>query len=468
MKADTAPPDGHPLQPALDRARALARNGEDEAAKQLYVTLIGHDPTHRDALVELGALALASNHLAAARTAYGQAVHHHPADPVALTGLANLLADEDPPTARRLYARALQTDPNYPPAHQGLARLLADAGEHEAAAPHWQRGFRNHAVHPSRHRGPAGRSRLLLLTAARGGNIPTRHWIDEARFAVTALYADFHDAGAGLPPHDLLLNAIGDADLVPEALTAAERLAAGSPAPVINSPALVRRTGRAANAARLAVIPHLRAAAIRTIHRARPPDPATLRYPVLVRAPGFHTGRHFLRVDRATDLAPALATLPGDELLLIDHLDARGPDGLSRKYRVMVISGALYPVHLAISPDWKVHYVTSAMAHDAAHRAEEQSFLTDPARVLGPRALAALHAVAATLALDYAGIDFALDPAGNVLLFEANATMVLNPPEPDPLWDYRRPAIGAALTAARRLLLDRVEERASSLPPATA
>jgi hypothetical protein len=30
--------------------------------------------------------------------------------------------------------------------------------------------------------------------------------------------------------------------------------------------------------------------------------------------------------------------------------------------------------------------------------------------------------------------------------------MVINPPEPDPIWDYRRPAIERALAAARALI----------------
>jgi hypothetical protein len=452
----------------LDRARALVREGRDDAAKHAYVEILRHDPTHRDALIELGALALASHHLAAARTAYAQAVRFHPADPIALTGLANLVADDDPAAARAHYRSALAASPAYPQAHQGLARLLADAGDHEAAAPHFHRGFHGHAIHRRRHLGPGPGVRLLLLTAARGGNIPTRHWLDERHFAVTAITADFHDAHAPLPPHDLLVNAIGDADLCEGALAAAERIAARSPAPIVNPPALVRLTGRAANAARLAAIPGLRVPRTRTIHRCALAAEAGPDFPVLLRAPGFHTGRHFLRVGNRADLAPALATLPGDELLLIEHLDARGPDGLARKYRVMFIAGAPYPVHLAISPDWKVHYVTSAMATDAAHRNAEQAFLANPEKTLGPRALAALHAVAATLALDYAGIDFALDPGGTVLLFEANATMVINPPEPGPLWDYRRPAIETALQAARRLLLDRTERAPSSFPAATA
>jgi hypothetical protein len=57
--------------------------------------------------------------------------------------------------------------------------------------------------------------------------------------------------------------------------------------------------------------------------------------------------------------------------------------------------------------------------------------------------------------LDYAGIDFGLSPSGALLLFEANATMVVNPPEPDPRWDYRRPAVERIFAAVRRLLLEK-------------
>jgi glutathione synthase/RimK-type ligase-like ATP-grasp enzyme len=32
------------------------------------------------------------------------------------------------------------------------------------------------------------------------------------------------------------------------------------------------------------------------------------------------------------------------------------------------------------------------------------------------------------LGLDYCGIDFGIDKKGNILLYEANSTMVINPP----------------------------------------
>ncbi len=59
------------------------------------------------------------------------------------------------------------------------------------------------------------------------------------------------------------------------------------------------------------------------------------------------------------------------------------------------------------------------------------------------------------MGLDYAGIDFGLARDGSVLLFEANATMNVFPPDADPKWDYRRPAIEKALEAARKMVLSR-------------
>src|ERR1022692_422997 len=111
------------------------------------------------------------------------------------------------------------------------------------------------------------------------------------------------------------------------------------------------------------------------------------------------------------------------------------------------------PLHVAISSQWKIHYFTAEMAERADHRAEDAEFLENMPGVLGPRATGALAQIQATLGLDYAGIDFGLSSAGDLLLFEANATMVVNPPEPDERWAYRRQAVERIFAAVRRMLL---------------
>ncbi len=121
----------------------------------------------------------------------------------------------------------------------------------------------------------------------------------------------------------------------------------------------------------------------------------------------------------------------------------------------MMIDGVLYPLHAAISHDWKIHYFSSEMGAREDLRREEAVFLNDMPSVLGPVTMAALNAICAELALDYAGIDFGLAPDGRLIFFEANATMVIFPPPEDPMWDYRRPALAAALQASKDLLVNR-------------
>ncbi len=447
---------------SLARARALLRAGEDEAAKNAYLAVLTSDPTHLNALTELGALAKANGYVAAARAAHAQAVRHHPREPVARVNLADLLVEDgDLDGARTHYLAALDAAPGFPEAHQGLARVLSALND-PAAEAHWQAGFRGHALFTWRYRGRGPGVKLLLLVSARGSNVPVRQWIDTSRFAVTGVYAEYLAAEEALPPHALIVNAIGDADCSGAALAAAAAICARSQAPVINPPAAVRATGRAANAARLrglegVVVPRM-AVLVRDALDPRALAAWGFGFPLLVRSPGFHTGQHFSLVRNEGELDAVAAELRGEEVLAIEYLDARGADGWVRKYRVMLIDGMMYPLHLAISADWKVHYFTAQMrAHDR-FRAEERGFLYDMRAVLGARAMAALGAIQATLGLDYAGVDFALRADGSVLLFEANATMALNPPDADPLWDYRRPAVEAAMAAATRMLERRSAE----------
>jgi aromatic-L-amino-acid/L-tryptophan decarboxylase len=448
----------------FERACLLAEMGRTADAKDAYLEILSREPSHGATLNNLGTLLYQTGYRTAAHTAYAQAVAKHPGDAMSRVNLANALRENGSlAEAREHYEIALRIEADHAEAHQGLANVLEDTGDLPGARRHRQLGFGSRPVVAVPYRGDRPPISLLLLAGCAGGNIPMRHFLDERIFQTFIIFVEFYDPTAPLPPHGMVFNAIGDADLAGGALAAAQSVLALTTAPVINPPAAVAATGRTEIAHRFADIPGVITSEAVTLPRAllAGSDAATtlarhgFEFPLLIRTPGFHSGRHFLRVEAIAELSAALGELPGEDLTVLRFLDARGADGKVRKYRVMLIDGGLYPLHVAISSRWKIHYFSADMANHPEHRAEDAEFLESMQTVLGPRAMAALGEIQSRLGLDYAGIDFGLSASGEILVFEANATMVVNPPEPDEKWAYRRPAFERIFTAMRRMLMRR-------------
>lgn len=441
----------------FERACALEDLGWSEDAAASYRGVLATDPDHAGALTNLGLMLLERDAPVAAEPFLARAAALRPDDPnvhvnlaLAATALGDLAA------ARRSYERALALDPAHAPAHQGLAQSYEDAGDAARAAAHWERAFAQPTCWVLPYRGSAPPVRVLLLVSARGGDLVTNLFLDDEIFATYLFAVETYRDGLPLPEHDVVWCAIGDADRAPAALACAAGIATASGRPLVNDPQRVAATGRVANARRFAHRAGLVVPRTARIARAQL-APASLsqrgwRFPLLLRSPGFHAGRNFVRVDTAEDLAGAVGGLPGSELLTIAFLEVRAGDGRVRKYRLLFVDGVAYPVHLAVGTDWKVHYFSAEMETNADARKEEQRFLDDPAATLGERAWSTLVALGAELGLDYAGVDFALDGHGNVVLFEANATMAVYPPPPGEQWAYRRPSVERVVAAVRRML----------------
>jgi TPR repeat len=448
----------------IEHAALLGALGRDAQARQAFVDILLRAPTHFSALNEFGNCLTSMGFIAAACRVYSEAIAHHPANPTGHVNLANLLLrGGDLAGARKHYEAALALDPDHPQAHQGLGAVHSGLGDRAGATSHFQKGFGSHAIATLPYRGSKPPLLLLLLVSSGGGNIPTASFLDDRIFLTSVIVADFLDPALPLPPHQLVFNSIGDADLCAPALAAAARLMDRTRAPILNDPSAVIKTGRIANAQRLRKVPGVvtpRIVALARAILAGPDGPAAISghgfaFPLLLRSPGFHTGHNFVKVESESDLATAAMSLPGDDLLAIEYLHARGKDGNARKYRVMMIDGHIYPLHLAISRQWKVHYFTSDMATQPDHRSEEAAFLGDMPNILGRKAVTALEAIARELGLDYGGVDFSLNDNGDVLLFEANATMVVSPPDPTERWAYRRAAVSRILDAVTKMILAR-------------
>jgi tetratricopeptide (TPR) repeat protein len=427
-------------------------------ARGAYKGVLARDSKHYGALMNLGTMLYIERRLPEALILYRAAVAARPHDASALVNLANLLSESDPAAAVAAYRQALVHDPDHPTANFGLAILLEAQGDGAGAREHRSRAFATPILRTTPATGSGDPLRILCLLAASGGNLVTTLLLDPQRIEVTALVAESYRAGMTLPPHDLILNAIGDAERAGDALDDAERIIAAAAQPVLNAPAPVRASARA-NVGRFGDIPGVIAPRTQLVPRADI-TPAGLAargftYPLLLRAPGYHHGEHFTLVRAAADVEAQLAPIPGAELLVIAYLDTRRAGSAdARKYRAFFIDYNVYPAHMAISGRWKVHYFSADM-NDDRHWAEERAYLTDMEAVIGTRAMTALRAIATRLGLDYAGIDFGLGADNSILLFETNATMAISLPPDDARAAYRRPPVDAMLAATERMFRSR-------------
>lgn len=444
------------------RACILWELGRSEEAEQEYREVLRREPMHFGALTKLG-IALRSSGLALeARELFEEAVRQHPQNPVGYVNLANALALVDSASAREHYETALRLKPDLAEAHQGLSSLLALLGEDEAAKRHRAIGFKGRSIATLRYRGAQKPIPVLLLRSTTGGNIDASALLDDRTFLIFEVFLDAHEPNAPLPSHQLVVNGIGDADRGFEALVAAEALRTA--APIVNPPSAVLATKRDESSRRFADVPGVIVPKIALLpHRVLSGPQAQdvleehgFRYPFLMRSPGHHLGQHFLKVDAADRLVESVKRLPGRELYVVEYLDARWPDGYVRKYRVMCIGGKLYPAHLAIARDWKVHYFSACTLESEEHRIEEQRFLTHMPEVLGADVMAALSGIATSLGLDYAGIDFGLNVAGDVVFFEANAAMTVYMPPDDERSAYRVAPVKRILAEARAMIFNRI------------
>jgi tetratricopeptide (TPR) repeat protein len=452
------------VEQRLAAARELEALGRRDEAIRAYLEVLSDDVANYDAMIRLGVLYVHAGNLPHAHVVFAEAVKRHGERSTPHAYLANVLLDlGDTDGATAAYEAAIRADPHDRIAHRGLAIVYERAGRTAAADAAWRAGFPDGALAVAAFRGAAEPVHVLLVTAAVGGNIPLYDILDDRVFAVTTLIAESYGDDMVLPRGGVIVNTIGDADRCARALDRAERALARTDASIINPPAQVRASGRAANAARFGALEGIVAPRVATFARKdleASDGPQRLAdhgfgFPLLLRSPGYQTGLHFSRVEAPAQLAQTVAELPGEQLLAMEYVDTRSADGMYRKYRVMFVDGRLYPLHLAIAHQWKVHYFSAAMADDDAYRDEERAFLTDPRGTLGQTAWSALERVRTTLDLDYGGVDFAIGGDGRLVVFEANATMVILPPDAEECWSYRREPIAAVRSAVAAMIARR-------------
>ena len=410
----------------------------------------------REAGDELAALA----HLIAAQTleAPGQ-------PPLELLSVATgYFTKGDHVAARYWYDGVLSLDPRLAVAHQNLAAIHAARGDEAEAEACRERAYRIQRVFIESLPG-AERQLLILCMGRSSGNIPFEALLSRSPSSRVKYVIDYADTAEDdeLPAFDIVFNAIGEPDAAAQLGSRLAHFAGRCARPLLNHPATVERTQRHQLPGLIGAIAGVTVAAC-SRHEAPPACQTELaarlahegiKLPALVRPVASHGGVGLLRCDTFDALEIASRGIAGPHYVTA-FIDYRSADGFFRKYRIVFIDGEPYPYHLAISPDWMVHYFSADMQAHGWKLEEDRRFVEDPVAVLGEPAMASIRAIGRRLELDYAGIDFTLLADGRVFVFEANATMLVHGERANGPLAYRNAAVQRIAEAFEQMLAGRV------------
>ena len=255
-----------------------------------------------------------------------------------------------------------------------------------------------------------------------------------------------------------VLNLVTDPDQHPRTLGVMKKLLAGYRGKVVNRPEAVLKTTRDQVALTLAGIECLTVPRVLRLRGGRPDaglravERAGLRFPLLVRRSGTHSGKTVTFAEDGETLS-AVIEEKGD-YFATEFVEFASADGLYRKYRIFVFGGRVVLRHMLAGDNWNIHarQRVEFMACRQSLLEEEMLLFAGGNEPFPAPVQSVLRALAARFPLDFFGVDFGIDRRGQAVLFEANATMNFFPFMTDPRFDYVRQCIAPSRRAALDLL----------------
>jgi glutathione synthase/RimK-type ligase-like ATP-grasp enzyme len=365
---------------------------------------------------------------------------------------------------------AIELAPDHAGAHIELGNVLQALGRAEESRQSYARAQALRPLNKLPTTTAVPDFAVLVIMAPGAGNTPYRYLIGKNSYECN-LYALLPNVEPDLAllraSGDIVLNLISDADQGRDMLATAAALVDRIGRPVVNHPSRIVATSRD-GIARLPAIPRCRVP--RTLRcKASEIGGLAERFglPLLLRTPGTHGGDAFEKIDAPAEIDAFVAQYPADEYYVTEFVDYRAADGFYRKYRMILVDGTLLPYHLAIHDHWKIHHFRTQMDQNRWMQDEEAAFLDNPGAVFGEPHQAALHEIARVLGLEFVGVDCSIDRAGDVLIFEVNASMLIHDDNAD--YAYKAPHVArikATFDAmlARHALAARLAAARGTLP----
>ena len=258
-----------------------------------------------------------------------------------------------------------------------------------------------------------------------------------------------------IPQPDIVINNCVNAEAILSegSLPRLIDLVDGFHVPVVNHPSKAVQSGRDKMAKLLENIPGVVVPkTMRFFPQGRTPEQladeieAQFDYPLIVRSLTAQRGMGMEKADSREELIKALsAEKLGKGFFVTQFMDARRGDELFRKIRASIVGDEIIVVRVDFDPGWKVHggrsgrRISFYLENPRLLEVEKQ-VCADPEKELGRPAMQSLGAIRDRIPLDIFGMDFNVDADGQVVFYEANATMnllstaqaeVANPKEAD-------------------------------------
>jgi hypothetical protein len=347
-------------------------------------------------------------------------------------------------------------------AYVSLSLLYQLAGQKEnglaclEAGLHYARMFRQPVE---------GATLRLLAICARGDlmtNTPVELLVEGLPVEVTRLYVDaLGDLPDSCPEHDVAIFAVGESDDTRPALEHLRGLSALWPMPMVNEPLSILELSRDRlwrkldGVPGLVVPPTVRLTGAALLGLAREGLNQSLpegTFPLIVRPVGSHAGKGLEKIDDAAALAAYVEQNRPSMAYLSHFVDYASADGRWRKQRIAFIGGRPHLAHMAVGDHWMVHYLNAGMAESAEKRAEEAAAMVHFDDDFAVRHAEAFAGLQERLGLDYFAIDCAELPDGQLLLFEADVSMIVHALDPEDLYPYKRPQMAKLFAAFEGLL----------------
>lgn len=388
----------------------------------------------------------------------------------ALMGLARLMrmAFEGlslMPLAETLKARA-EKDPRDANALMDLSTALQLHGLRDAGLATLSLALQTQQIYelPAQ-QGPSIRLLAIMAPGDLMANAPLPFLVENSDISLTMLYLlPGAPLPSRLPEHDLAFIAMGDTSQTHALL---EQLALQVPAwphPVLIHPEGIFRTSRENAYTLLQDAPGVYMPP--TAHATRQKLDALCRgeyelsdllpggaFALIIRPLDSHAGHGLEKVDDIAALAQYLSASAESDFFIASFVDYRSPDGLYRKYRVVLMDGVPFAGHMGVSAHWMIHYLNAGMVESAAKRAEEEAFMRDFDEEFAPRHALGLRSVFERFGLEYLVIDCAETRSGKLFVFEVDPGAVVHSMDPPDLFPYKVPAMQKVFAAFRAMLL---------------